>query len=462
MIARRLKAALAAVLVVFAAQGAGPDRRTEAALDIIDRLVNFVFDSHLSTGGLTQALVYRDRSDQIRSFADVRNYNISAAFRLHGSAQAFQLEHRPAESPYWERVETPGLAAEFIRHLGQEFATELQAPSAQATRTRTPLEKAVAGRDLFQAFSLLYRAAENSEDASAQAMAMQIENLLARLFVSVRLTETEYRELCALRPTRLPRGFTSRVSFSLEEDYLPRRVVGEDESWLSVAGDGRRTRHFRAYGGRAFVRVYVRSPGMSHRQLKILWSELYTMHGERLHNVAVDEDVPKGLETLLVRTMGVFLADGTFRDSKWPEEVIIRQFKYPGFRIDNTTSDFSGTVFFQYRMSTESLLRNPESLGLRRVHDDDPQYFGFFGDVVDVHHSYSDTVTTMRSNCIACHSELFYGLNTVFSFERDPELMNGRAGDDSIAKFIATDVYRLQTPAYRRLEDVIVPTATSR
>jgi hypothetical protein len=26
----------------------------------------------------------------------------------------------------------------------------------------------------------------------------------------------------------------------------------------------------------------------------------------------------------------------------------------------------------------------------------------------------------MRANCITCHSELFYGLNTIFSFERNP------------------------------------------
>jgi hypothetical protein len=67
-------------------------------------------------------------------------------------------------------------------------------------------------------------------------------------------------------------------------------------------------------------------------------------------------------------------------------------------------------------------MTNPSSLTLKRIYDDDAEYYGFFGDVPDRINAYSDTITTMRMNCISCHSELFYGLNTIFSFERNPGL----------------------------------------
>jgi hypothetical protein len=105
----------------------------------------------------------------------------------------------------------------------------------------------------------------------------------------------------------------------------------------------------------------------------------------------------------------------------WPEEVTIRRLKYATERVDYSSSDFRGTQFFQYKLSRALVRKNPASLGLRRIRDDDWQFYGFYGDVPDRGNSYSDAVTTMRGNCIACHSELFYGLNTVFSFERDPD-----------------------------------------
>src|SRR5262249_53074098 len=85
------------------------------------------------------------------------------------------------------------------------------------------------------------------------------------------------------------------------------------------------------------------------------------------------------------------------------------------------TSDFRGTLFFKYTLWRSALLGQPASLGLKRTLDDDRQFFGFLGDAPDRQHAYTDTVTTMRSNCIACHSELYYGLSTIFSFERNPE-----------------------------------------
>lgn len=134
---------------------------------------------------------------------------------------------------------------------------------------------------------------------------------------------------------------------------------------------------------------------------------------------------------MLVRTFGLLMKDGNIRDSMWPEEVIIRAFKYPCATVDLSTSDFSGTVFYQYRLAREVLAEDTRSLGLRRIGDDDEQFFGFFGDVPDLYTSYSKSTTTMRVNCIGCQAELFYGLSTIFSFERDPG-WDDRANENDI------------------------------
>jgi hypothetical protein len=449
-------AASVCLLSPVAQSSAKEESAPEATLGTIEKLTEFIFDTRLNTSALTQALTYRDRGYSFRTFEEVWNYNISSAYALRGTAQTFRLDSRPSESPYWWSVEFPEGATDFIWNLAAELEPELQRVSGlRPADHRPPLEKAIIGRNLFQTFSLVHRAGEVTQDPRARSAALQIEHLVAALFSSMRLTEAEYRQLCALRPTRLPRGFTSHASYSLAGNYLPEQIVRNDPSWISIAGDGTWTRHFREYDGRAFVHVFIRASSMDGRQLEILRRELHALYGEHLHRVAVDQDVPNGLETLLVRSLGVFLTDGTYRDSLWPEEVLIRQFKYPRSQIDNTTSDFRGTLFFQYRMSEQLLLRNPASLGLRRIRDDDAQYFGFFGDVPDIHHSYSDTVTTMRSNCIACHSELFYGLSTIFSFERDPRTTNAPAADDSIAMLVSPGRYRLRTSAYRQLESLV-------
>lgn len=157
---------------------------------------------------------------------------------------------------------------------------------------------------------------------------------------------------------------------------------------------------------------------------------------------------------MLVRTFGVFMEDGTYRDSHWPEEVLIRAFKYQNPKVDISTSDFSGTVFYQYRLAREALKSKNNFLGLVRVRDDDREFFGFFGSVPDPKNAYSATTTTMRSNCISCHAELFYGINTVFSLERDP-LGESRADSNDIWRELATDEYELRTKEFVSLSKLL-------
>jgi hypothetical protein len=193
------------------------------------------------------------------------------------------------------------------------------------------------------------------------------------------------------------------------------------------------------------VKVYVRGPGLDPRSIRELWRRLYQQHGNNLHTRPTKEQFPVGLETMLVRTFGVFLTDGSYADSLWPEEVIIRWFKYTQETLDAATSDFRGTNLYQYKLSRSALIADPGSLGLRRIREDEPQFFGFFGDVPDPRNSYSNTVTTMRSNCITCHSELLYGLSTIFSFERNPDPLAGEPLAAGMLVEAAKGRYRLMT-----------------
>jgi hypothetical protein len=81
--------------------------------------------------------------------------------------------------------------------------------------------------------------------------------------------------------------------------------------------------------------------------------------------------------------------------------------------------------------------------------DDDEQFFGFYGDVPDPM-AYANTTSTMRTNCIGCHSELFYGLNTVFSFERNPTT---QSPINNLLRPRGPGSYELLTPEAERLRE---------
>jgi hypothetical protein len=136
-------------------------------------------------------------------------------------------------------------------------------------------------------------------------------------------------------------------------------------------------------------------------------------------NVTVSAAVPSlsaGTETVLVRRFGVFLDNGSYADSGIPEEVLLRVFKYRSATLDNATSDGLGTLHYQYKLCRARLLNDRETLGLTRIQDADPQFYGFFAEIPEPRAS--EHLTTMRANCISCHSEVLYGASTIFSLCR--------------------------------------------
>jgi hypothetical protein len=418
---------------------------------VLELLRAFVFPRSVESSARTQAFEYLERGYRFESLQEINEFNVRGSHPIPNSAHSLQLNYMPLESPFRASLRAGKGADNFIDRLWEILSASPAAHASNSRREeRNPLEKLLAQRDLYQIYTLGFRAREHVAD-SKRELADRVLFTLSRMIRTTIFTQQEYHVLLDTRPRTTPTGFTRAVTQSLMDDYLPQVITQHDPSWIKLTNRGTPFRHFVDYGARSFVTVYVRAEGAKSEHLQALRVKLFEKYGETLHRSAIKESVPKGLETVLVRTIGVILDDGTYRNSHWPEEVLVRAFKYPSAVIDLQTSDFSGTLFYQYKLAREHLAREPGSLGLVRVRDDDPQFFGFFGDVSDPHNSYSNSTSTMRHNCIACHSELFYGLSTIFSFERDPEFESLR-DDNELWKEVREGIYLLLTPENLSLE----------
>ena len=418
----------------------------------VHAITRVVFRPRVHTVGATRALQFRDAGYRFVSEEEINRYNVTSAHVIADSARAVQLKDAPLESPVWGALNGEDEAIRFLAELARAFPSgAVRRSGVTASSPCQALRKAIAQRDLFQTYAVVLRAEKKLQAKDHQRFAARVRASLTSLLRQLLLEVDELQMLRSSRPTSLPHAFTSALNFSLEDNYLPQQLLVADPSWVVIPGGGVPFRHFRDYGGRSFVKVHVRTQEKSVDDVLAIWRRLFNAHGERLHRTAIDEPVPIGLETMLVRSFGVILVNGAYQDSQWPEEVILRAFKYPVSTIDLATSDFRGTLFYQYKMSRAALLRDPASLGLRRVFDDDEQFFGFFGDVPDPRNSYSTSLTTMRSNCISCHSELFYGLNTIFSFERDPRDQGQSSHENSILRERKDGLFELRTEEYTSL-----------
>lgn len=414
----------------------------------IKQLEEYVFPRTIEAEAESRAFEFRDEGYPFKSLEAVKQFNLRSADPIPRSKHMMLLSFRPMESPHRATLREGRAADYFINRLSVILSQDKDVPVSRRPRW-TVLQKLIRQRDLYQILSLVVIAREYASTPLAET-ANQLIGRLAKMIAPTLMDAREYRQLLSALPVKLPQGYRATLSYSLTDNYLPPPVLGTDTSWLLLTNRGRPFRHFVDYRARSFVKVYLRSNDASIADLAEIRRELYGKYGDIMHMGAVNEPLPKGLETMLIRTIGVFLVDGTFRDSFWPEEVLIRAFKYPTVTFDNTTSDFSGTLFYQYKLSREQLKRDPASLGLYRIMDDDPQFFGFFGDVPDPRNSYSNTTTTMRANCISCHAEVFYGFPTIFSLERDPDF-EFQKDDNDLWEELGDGAYRLKTREFLQL-----------
>jgi hypothetical protein len=158
------------------------------------------------------------------------------------------------------------------------------------------------------------------------------------------------------------------------------------------------------------------TPGMNEDEFFEYWANVTKEFGMNVTVSAGVPGVPAGTQTVLLRTFGIFLEDGSYADSGVPEEVLVRVLKYTEATLDPSTSDGLGTLHYQYKLRRDRFLNDPTTFGLERIRDEDGQFYGFFAEVPEP--SSTEHLTTMRANCISCHSELLYGASTIFSLCR--------------------------------------------
>jgi hypothetical protein len=266
----------------------------------------------------------------------------------------------------------------------------------------------------------------------------------------LRLSRSECEELSAAVAAMSKQvRFTQSHNFDESISYLPRRVLNDDPSWLPLLLHADSTKHFRDHGGRSFVRVYLKAPGMGVSELRRLREQLYDRYGEAITVTSGTPALPPGSETLLVRSFGIFRDDGSYADSGLLEEVVMRIFKHGEQTYDVATSDWRGTLIYQYKARRRLVLDHQETLGLERIPSDASQFIGFFGDVPDAANAGARTLTTMKFNCIACHSELLYGASSVFSFamkeDAEPSVEHGPV--PRLEPWTGSPGFRLRTPA---------------
>src|SRR5262249_2265559 len=207
-------------------------------------------------------------------------------------------------------------------------------------------------------------------------------------------TAAEFEQFRGQLPPALNlKHFQSQCSYTLTEDYLPpvvwqSGIMGQASQgskaltfWDWLPSDEQRGLHFQAYGGRSFIRTFIMTPGMNEDEFFEYWANVTKQFGMNVTVSAGVPGLPAGTQTVLLRTFGIFLEDGSYADSGVPEEVLVRVLKYTEATLDPSTSDGLGTLHYQYKLRRDRFLTDPTTLGLERILDEDGQFYGFFAEV---------------------------------------------------------------------------------
>ena len=383
-----------------------------------DELFRLLFPTGVRARGVTHAFARRGRERAPATLEVVTSVHVRSANPASSEGVSWTVDPDSAESAWHHEIRLLGNGRKLLDLSGR--VSELAGALVEAPlRFRSVMEKALLQRYLHQMCLLCQDAIARESDSAVQAAGWSALRSLAQALFRCSLSEEEFRALRSLLPARVPEGrFATGRGFDLGRDYLPSRVVGPDAGWVEIPFRVDETLHFKHYRGTSFVRVFIRPEGMSEERFFAYWDDLTRRFGERIPMDGRAPPLPAGTETLLVRTFAVRLESGEYADSGFPEEVTLRAFRFAEERLDPESSDFRGTYLYQYKMRRRLLLADPGSLGLARIRDDDPAFFGFFTEVPPPGGVAGVYLTTRRNNCISCHSEMYYGVNTVFSLAR--------------------------------------------
>lgn len=409
-------------------------------------LLETIFPRKMIASGLTFGHTEIRAFDEVSSVDALREIYIRGSHIDDNSQNEVEFQRYPIESPYfWWAQRSHNSEMNLNDSELSSVTDDVVLLSRSFSEITSIVERALLQRDIYQLYSILYLAR------------IRMPNRSSSLNRAMREIEGIWNDLLfdEIDVENLKRTVADRkcfVEIERGEGEIWNIPVNSSEemgsSWTKLdffVGIGK---HFTDYRGRSFVKVFVNIPGMNEFQVREFWSHLYQKYGNTLHVTGNTPALPAGTATLLVRTFGIFLRDGSYVDTGIPEEVLVRGFRYERPMFDSLSADKKGTMFYQYKLDRFALIRDGENI-IYSVDLNAPQFFGFFGDSPDPRNSLSTTLTTMRVNCIACHSELLYGTSTVFSFEHNPD---GREPHQyELAKFLDHDRIWLNTPECRNL-----------
>jgi hypothetical protein len=380
-------------------------------------LVRIFFPKTVSPSGYSKAYLDRARSMAFASRDELLEYH-STSVNAGATVPVVPYEHAAeATESFWRSAHPHDGRSQKLFEQVPTFEALARSLARDGTRPTDVLEKALWQRDLVCSLQAIHHCRSMDEDTRAPAAWRGAEHALLDCLKQVLLTPAEYRALCEYVPASATSSrFTHTCRCALSDNYMPPIVFGPSAGWHELPSDEDPGLHYQAYGGRDFTRVFMRVPGMDEKAFFDYWRKVTRRFGMGVTVSAAVPRLPAGTETVLLRTFGVFLDDGSFADSGIPEEVLVRIFKYRDATLDSQTSDGVGTLHYQYKMRRQRLLSEPDTLGLVRIHDADGQFYGFFAEVPEVNST--EHLTTMRANCISCHSEVLYGASTIFSLCR--------------------------------------------
>jgi hypothetical protein len=385
------------------------DRRANA-------LVSIVFPSTVYPSGYAKAYLDRARSMEFASRDEALAYHAASINAGSGVAEPYEKAKEATESFWMTAHPLNGRAQRLSEALGR-IELLINGMVKDKSKPTNLLEKALWHRDVVCSLQAILHCQAVEQDTFRKARWDRTKDALLECLEQVVFTGAEYDQLKAQLPiVPSPTHFVSRCRYLLTDDYLPPVVLTRSANWHELPSDEAPGLHFQAYGGRSFVRVFIMAPGMSEPEFFGYWTKVTRKFGMGVTVSAAVPSLPAGTQTVLLRTFGLFLNDGSYADSGIPEEVLVRVFKYTGATLDPQTSDGLGTLHYQYKLRRDRLLNEPATLGLCRIQDADGQFYGFFAEVPEPEST--GHLTTMRANCIACHSELLYGASTVFSLCR--------------------------------------------
>jgi hypothetical protein len=383
-----------------------------------DEILKWMFPARVLPSHVTVGLAQPDRRPLISSLEDTYS-RLGATFQAGDSVpEPVEFPAPPLESFWISNCRTERQAKALLQSGAPPAIAEACSHLARVPPGDLPLlEKALLQRDAFHALTIFVGARDAvGSDVGLQRQADAVIQPLASVVGQLRFSEEDFASLGAAYPAQVDRTrFVGTSHFDLTEDYLPDCVLRDAPGWFRLDYSMADHQHYGHYRGRSFYRMYLTAPGMSAAQFEVYWDGIAQSFGGSLNVSRSAPALPSKSETVMVRTFGLFLSDWTFVDSGIVEEVLIRSFMNatPAFHPDS--SDYRGTLHYQYLMDRKQLLEDPATLGLVRIADDEPGFKGLFPRAPDALRTESECMTVSRYNCIECHSEALYGTSTVFS-----------------------------------------------